>query len=57
MSLIKRYDTLCMCIGDQMYDLLWEAVSHLERGGFRVMGLVCDGLAANHILMSLSKVD
>ena len=30
-----------------MYDLLWEAVGRLELCGFNVMGLTCDGLAAN----------
>ena len=36
-----------------MYEPLWEAVGHLERCGFRVMGLVCDGLAANRRLFKL----
>ena len=30
-----------------MYDPLWEAVGRLELCGFNVMGLTCDGLAAN----------
>ena len=33
--------------GDEMYDPLWEAVGRLELCGFNVMGLTCDGLAAN----------
>ena len=33
--------------GDEMYDPLWEAVGQLELCGFNVMGLMCDGLAAN----------
>ena len=33
--------------GDEIYDPLWEAVGRLELCGFNVMGLTCDGLAAN----------
>ena len=29
--------------GDQMFEPFWEAVERLERCGFRVMGLMCDG--------------
>lgn len=36
-----------------MYDPLWEAVERLERCGFRVMALICDGLAANRRLFRL----
>ena len=39
--------------GDQMFEPFWEAVGRLERNGFRVMGLVCDGLAANQRLFSM----
>ena len=39
--------------GDQMFEPFWEAVERLERCGFRVMGLVCDGLAANRRLFSM----
>ena len=39
--------------GDQMFEPFWEAVGRLERCEFRVMGLVCDGLAANRRLFSL----
>ena len=39
--------------GDQIYEPFWEAVSRLERCGFRVMALVCDGLAANRRLFRL----
>ncbi len=39
--------------GEQMYDPFWEAVERLERCGFRVMALVCDGLAANRRLFRL----
>ena len=38
---------------DDMFDPFWEAVSRLERLGFKVMGLSCDGLAANCRLFSL----
>ena len=33
--------------GDQIYDPFWEAVERLEFIGFKVMALICDGLAAN----------
>jgi hypothetical protein len=36
-----------------MFEPFWEAVGRLERNGFRVMGLVCDGLAANQRLFSM----
>ena len=39
--------------GDQLYEPLWEAVGRLERCGFCVMALVCDGLAANRRLFRL----
>ena len=40
---------------DEMFDPLWEAVARLERLGFKVMGLCCDGLhvAANRRLFAL----
>ena len=37
-------------VGPQMHDPVWEAVARLELCGFRVMALVCDGLAAHHKL-------
>lgn len=43
----------CELSGDQMYVPFWEAVGRLERCGFRVMALVCDGLAANRRLFRL----
>lgn len=43
--------------GDKMYDPFWEAVSHLEMCGFKVMGLTCDGLSANCQLFSLHDPD
>lgn len=39
--------------GDQMYHPLWEAVGRLELCGFKVLGLTCDGLAANRRLFRL----
>ena len=39
--------------GDQMFHILWKTVRRLERYGFRVMGLTCDGLAANRQLFRL----
>ena len=38
---------------DEMFDPFWEAVSRLERLGLKVMGLCCDGLAANRRYFSL----
>ncbi len=39
--------------GEQMYTIVWEAVGRLEQVGFKVMALVCDGLAANRRLFKL----
>ena len=39
--------------GNQLYDPFWEAVGRLERCGFYVLALVCDGLAANRRLFRL----
>ena len=39
--------------GDQMFHILWKAVGRLQRYGFWVMGLTCDGLAANRQLFRL----
>ena len=36
--------TVC---GYHMYDILWEAVEHLKRCGFRVIACTCDGLSVN----------
>ena len=43
--------------GGQLYEPVWEAVGHLERCGFQVMALVCDGLAANRRLFRLHAPD
>ena len=39
--------------GDQMFHILWKTVGRLERYGFKVMGMTCDGLAANRQLFRL----
>jgi hypothetical protein len=39
--------------GDLIYDPFWEAVGRLERCGFYVLSLTCDGLAANRRFFSL----
>ena len=39
--------------GGKLYDPFWEAVDHLELCGFKVLGLMCDGLSANCQLFSL----
>ena len=38
---------------DELFDPFWESVCRLERLGFKVMGLCCDGLAANRRFFSL----
>ena len=43
--------------GEHMYDPVWEAVSRLELCGFKVLALICDGLAANRRLFRLHKPD
>eukprot|EP00731_Ephydatia_muelleri_P026911 Em0018g1011a len=42
--------------GDQLFSLVWNAVSRLENMGFTVLALCCDGLAANHSLLRLHDV-
>ena len=36
-----------------LFDPVWEAVSRLERLGFRVLGLTCDGASSNRRLWKL----
>ena len=43
--------------GYQIYEPLWDAVGRLERCGFHVMALVCDGLAANRQFFRLHYPD
>ena len=38
---------------DQMFLIFWKTVGRLERYRFKVMGLTCDGLAANRMLFHL----
>ena len=33
--------------GEMMFDPVWEAISRLERIGFRVLGITCDGASPN----------
>lgn len=39
--------------GDQVFHVLWKAVGRLERYGFKVIGVTCDGLAANRRFIRL----
>jgi len=39
--------------GDLMFDPVWEAISRLERLGFRVLGVTCDGASPNRRLWKL----
>ena len=39
--------------GELMFDPVWEAISRLERMGFRVLGIMCDGASPNHRLWKL----
>jgi len=39
--------------GDQMFDPVWQAVSRLERLGFYVLALTCDGATPNRKLLKL----
>lgn len=43
--------------GDLLFDPFWEAVRRLERSGFRVLGVTCDGLAANRRFIKLHHAD
>lgn len=47
----------CTVKGNQLYPILWEAISRLELSGFRVLGLTCDGLAANRRLFHLHTTE
>ena len=41
--------------GYHLYNIFWEAVGRQELCGFRVMGLICDGLSANRRLFRISS--
>ena len=43
--------------GEHLYDPVWEAISRLELCGFKVLALICDGLAANQRLFHLHNPD
>ena len=43
--------------GDQLLSLFWEAVARLERYGIKVLGLTCDGLAANRRLFRIHNIE
>ena len=52
-----KHPTICMAFssltGDLLFDILWEAVSRLERQGICVLTLTCDGASSNHRLWRL----
>ena len=39
--------------GDQLFHIVWRAIGRLQRYGFHVLGLTCDGLAANRQMFRL----
>jgi len=39
--------------GDQIFDPMWEAIARLERSGFIVLALCCDGASPNRRLWKL----
>lgn len=43
--------------GEQLFDPVWEAISRLERIGFYVLALLCDGAAPNRRLWKLHSED
>ena len=43
----------CSLKGSHMFHIVWAAVGRLDRYGFRVVALTCDGLAANRQLFRL----
>ena len=43
----------CKLSGDLLVDPVWEAVSRLERQGFRVLALTCDGASTNRKLWKI----
>ena len=47
----------CKLSGELLVDPVWEAVSRLERQGFRVMSLTCDGATTNRKLWKLHSGD
>ena len=47
-----QFPCVSLC-GHQMFEPFWDAVCRLERCGFKVLGLTCDGLVANRRLFTL----
>ena len=41
--------------GELLVDPVWEAISHLERQGIRVMSLTCDGASSNRRLWKMKR--
>ena len=39
--------------GDQLFHIIWRAVGRIQRYGFHVLGITCDGLAANRQMFRL----
>ena len=40
--------------GDQLFDLVWEAVYHLERIQLKVLAITADGASTNHLFLSFT---
>ena len=40
---------------DQMYDVVWEAIFHLERIGLKVLAVTADGASTNRLFFKLHK--
>ena len=47
----------CNITGDLLMTPVWEAISRLERQGFKVLSLTCDGASSNRRLWQLHKED
>ena len=45
----------CKLSADLLVDPVWEAISRLERQGFRVLSLTCDGASTNRRLWKLHR--
>ena len=55
-GLFSRVQFPCSAVrGDQLFQPFWEAVCRLERCGFKVLGLTCDGLSANRRLFKMHQ--
>ena len=47
----------CNINGDLLMTPMCEAISHLERQGFKVLSLTCDGASSNRRLWQLHEED